>query len=800
MKKIFITRFFVLFMLLSASTLSYAQIEQQELTATAETFLKKNLKKSSQQLQIKSIKDIKHENNLYAHVIELKPYGFIVLSSSKKQYPIIAFSETDNFDFEASPDNIFLSFLINDMQHQLECIAENEAKSKEKIDKNIETWNKFVSGTTVTQKTTVQYGPLLPDIWGGVNCYNQDSVMVYVGNHYTPSHYSPGCVATSFSQILNYYEWPIRGTGSHTNYDNIGNSESTNYANFATTTYDWDNMLDEYQYKASTTIQQQAMGLLVYQCGTALDMNYEDYGSTSHISRAPDALVNYFRMHGHYEDDRWSDFWPRLNENIEDGLPVHLGIEAYNGVGHAIVCDGYQYDDPNHKYYHLNMGWWGACNSWYLIQEDWYGCGYNQVTGGVFDIHPNPMFTETTLSDKSTSFTLNWTVSAKLNWESFELEQSYNGGAWTIVSSAITSTSYNMSVVDAGGYQYRVRAKINGTYYYDSYSEDITVAVKNEGDITILDFDGDDSFFTYDNSSNSLDVSNTWTIETWVNIDNHSNGTYPVIIDRRTAFSLYLVDVTNGDYGVRFVARSSTGSIIASVRSDVSDQYLYYGDWIHIAVSHGNNSTTMFVNGTEVESSTDLDFNLTSTSYALNVGARYWRRYERFIDGKIDGICISESQKYTSNFAPERFDLFDVTTDIRLLLKMDEGSGSILTDASENFDAVMLRNSPNDASWMFESLAKSQENEKQQITIEENKVQFSVYPNPTSYNVYCDLSGFSENVHIKIIDLTGKTVYKKDFHSANNTTLHVENLPNGIYSVVAYDGNTIRTTKLLITK
>ncbi|MBM3405169.1 MAG: T9SS type A sorting domain-containing protein [Bacteroidetes bacterium] len=60
-----------------------------------------------------------------------------------------------------------------------------------------------------------------------------------------------------------------------------------------------------------------------------------------------------------------------LSQNMKDARPAHLAVvDPQWSSGHNLVVDGYNTDD----YYHLNFGWGGAYNGWYLIPE---GLPYN---------------------------------------------------------------------------------------------------------------------------------------------------------------------------------------------------------------------------------------------------------------------------------------------------------------------------------------------------------------------------------------------------------------------------------------
>jgi len=357
---------------------SYSQIEYRVIEEVANSHIR--LFGGSQSVK-KEIKTILQNDSLLAYVVELEPKGFVVLTPTKKLPPILAYSFENDFVFEDSPDNTLLFMIKDDMSHQLDLIENTEIKSLKKF--YSENQKKWKTESISSREFVKLYGPILPDIWGQVNCFDEDSASIIVTNYYTPNFYAGGCVALSLSQILHYYRWPLHGKGQHTNYDTQGSSQGTYYANFGDTYYDWDNMLNEYKYKHSDTIERKAVAKLVYQTGTALDMDYESTGSTSNINRTPAVLDNYFRSTGHYQTKSWSSFWDRFDENIENSHPIQIAISKSNGSGHAPVCDGYGILDGNdtlkNRYYHLNMNWWGSYNAWYRLRGSFNAGGYTNV-------------------------------------------------------------------------------------------------------------------------------------------------------------------------------------------------------------------------------------------------------------------------------------------------------------------------------------------------------------------------------------------------------------------------------------
>ena len=644
--------------------------------------------------KVRDVQDLRgSDGQVLGYVAILQPRGFVLLTADKRQNPVFGYSTEGDFKFSDSYAlGIIRRFLLADRFYAVE--------KKQQQAENQNLWNNLLSQKKFSPKDyDYQYGYWLTDVWGGVNCYDNNGQIVYVLNYYTPHHYSPGCVAVSLSQVLHYYKWPPRGTGTHTDYDNEGSSTGSYYAKFVATEYDWANMLDEYYYKPSTDIQRRAAGLLAYHCAIATDMDFEYNGSTSNINRVPNALMSYFRMVGHYEDRSWSYFVSRLQSNLRNAHPVILSAVADNGDEHAFVCDGYRYNVGEEKYYHLNMGWWNAygLNGWYRIFNSNFNVGgYTTITAGVFDIVPRAYMDKPIYTTDPHKIVLHWRMPKNVNVTAYKLEESYNNGDWQVISSSITDTFYVREVSSDGLYKYRVKAQIDGIWYANTYSNYINVPV---GKAVYLYFDGDDSFFAYDNIFNDLDVDSAWTFEAWVEVDDYQDNDWSVIMDRRKVFSLYLINDYDADFAVRFAVRDASDNIVASLRSDSSDVNLSLGQWFHVAVSYDGTTARLFINGKQVDESQSSAFVLSHSTNALNFAARYWGGYSRYLTGRLDEIRISDVARYTENFCPDRFAEFVSDAHTRLLLHLDNFTGESLFDDSHHILGISLRSSPNDASW-----------------------------------------------------------------------------------------------------
>lgn len=187
-------------------------------------------------------------------------------------------------------------------------------------------------------------------------------------------NYITGCVATAMSQIMYYYKWPVTGFGSKRYYftpEGGGNRLNLN-ANFGETTYDWNSMLNSYDNGYNDT-QAEAVATLMYHCGVAVEMQYNQSGSGARPDMACKALREYFRYNDnikmytrdYFPQEEWMNI---VYRELNDNCPLLYGGstlagEGRDGAGHSFVIDGYNEDGL----VHVNWGWDGAYDGYYDI-------------------------------------------------------------------------------------------------------------------------------------------------------------------------------------------------------------------------------------------------------------------------------------------------------------------------------------------------------------------------------------------------------------------------------------------------
>jgi hypothetical protein len=309
--------------------------------------------------------------NVY-YIFNLTSGGWVIISADDRVTPILAYSYTGSFDTDMkSPE---LKWWMDGYADQVSGVVENNIAANSEIQT---AWNQLLSGSVPVEiKGAKNITPLLTSTWDQGTVYN----MLCPEDPGGPGgHVWTGCVATSMSQVMYYYRYPLQGNGSHGYNSNYGYL----YADFGNTTYDWNAMQNRiyntYNYP---------MALLQYHCGIAVDMMYSPDGSGAYMWDATQALIDYFgyspSMHLDQKDDYTESEWKtKLKAELDAERP--LCYAGYgDGGGHAFVCDGY--DGTDH--FHFNWGWSGYYDGYYYVSNLNPGYTFNDGQQAIFGMVP----------------------------------------------------------------------------------------------------------------------------------------------------------------------------------------------------------------------------------------------------------------------------------------------------------------------------------------------------------------------------------------------------------------------------
>lgn len=228
-------------------------------------------------------------------------------------------------------------------------------------------------------------GPVLGDIeFDQGDPYNRKCPYLNNGRAIT------GCVATAMAQIMTYYQYPAVGTGTVT-YTGTGGAQTYNFADHP---FNWSNILHTYKNGSFTSAQADAVAELMLACGASVNMNYNTNESGAHSQKVLPALRDYFGydasigwVHDATDEIIATAWVARLKMEANAKRPVYYAGSTQTS-GHAFVIDGYKIEGET-TYFHVNWGWNGAHNGWFLItrlkpQSENYSLYSNDMVYNIF--------------------------------------------------------------------------------------------------------------------------------------------------------------------------------------------------------------------------------------------------------------------------------------------------------------------------------------------------------------------------------------------------------------------------------
>lgn len=303
--------------------------------------------------------------------------GYLLLSADDVAIPLLGYADEGAFD----PDNIApaMQWWLDEYSRQIEYAVAN----------GITTSTGKSLRRQAAEASRQEIAPMLKTDWDQGTPYNNQCPTDATVRTYT------GCVATAMAQVMKYWEYPERGTGTISYTASSLGKKLT--LNLSKTPFDWDNMLERYLPGKYNDTQADAVAYLMKACGYAVKMDYGTDSSGALAMNICRGLTKYFNYDGNasyelrmmYSSDEWADM---IYNNLKNVGPILYGGGSYIGGGHSFVCDGYM-----DGLFHFNWGWTGMSNGYYSLEAlnpsalgagGGAGGGYNFTQDAVLGIQP----------------------------------------------------------------------------------------------------------------------------------------------------------------------------------------------------------------------------------------------------------------------------------------------------------------------------------------------------------------------------------------------------------------------------
>lgn len=284
--------------------------------------------------------------------------GYLVLSADDVAAPVLGYADSGRFDAgNMSPQ---MRYWLDEYARQIEYARENGLRY-----------------TSASRSVGDPIEPMIKTKWGQTAPYNNTCPLDGGKRSVT------GCVATALAQVMNYWQYPERGTGWDAARVRDVPVDSIDLGEIA---FDWENMTDTYT-QSSTPEERAAVAELMRACGYAIHMNYSNVESGSTTNDLISGLASHFGYNSSMtvlQRNRYTiPEWERvIYTELEEGRPVLYSGRTLTG-GHQFVCDGYD----GAGFFHINWGWDGMSDGYFalsVLDPGLQGTG-GSISGFKFD-------------------------------------------------------------------------------------------------------------------------------------------------------------------------------------------------------------------------------------------------------------------------------------------------------------------------------------------------------------------------------------------------------------------------------
>ena len=372
-------------LLLACLTLGIAWAERvsvntaQQVAANVAAGLSPSNLRSSSDLKLVYAAPAKQQSGLRAAGNESDYYifnvgtgdGFIIVAGEDRVRPVLGYSAEGEVDMERMPEN--MKGWLEMYQREISWAVSQNVAAPQEVQSE---WKAYLNGSQLRMGDKVSLSKPTA-LWSQSEPYNRMTPVI------NGRHAVTGCVATAMAIVMKYYEYPTQAIpeAGVSEYDGISITYDT---------YDWDNMLNEYEDGLYNDQQGDAVAKLIWHCGANVQMDYgvgESGAQTSLIAPALRDVFGYSQTvkYEPREIYRWSEWKQKICKEIDEDRPVILNGTNPNGGGHAFICDGYTTDGA----YHINWGWGGGSNGYFLLStldDDYDGFGYSTNQGAITGI------------------------------------------------------------------------------------------------------------------------------------------------------------------------------------------------------------------------------------------------------------------------------------------------------------------------------------------------------------------------------------------------------------------------------
>ncbi len=338
-------------------------------------------------LSIESVNHLQIHGKMKINVVNLEPKGFILMSVSKDDVPVLGYSFSSDLEINEKNSHIYKKFLSKMILLNRSYFSEAD---------NILEWDLLISGQSVDRPVdywppsgTTTTGGWIETSWEQYAPYN----MFCPNDPVNQSQRSlAGCPSVAMSMIVDFHKQTNSTT--FTQDDSYiaqpGYTIGVDHDNWGFLSFpEVNSYIAQVQncYNNNTSLSDTLKAALIFACGIAArQQSYTSGGSGTYFTPQ---IENGYRRFGFNNAvtliDSDIDLFERLKQNMMLGLPAQMCALISTGGGHQIIVDGYNTNEE----FHFNFGWGGMADGWYSFPLSGMPSGLNIFSSVVLDINKN---------------------------------------------------------------------------------------------------------------------------------------------------------------------------------------------------------------------------------------------------------------------------------------------------------------------------------------------------------------------------------------------------------------------------
>ena len=287
--------------------------------------------------------------------------GFVVISADDFTRPILAYSLDHKFNTADIPAEV--RWWLNETEKAIRTLKE---QGRVEVGPEIlSAWEDCTGGLTKAGGTKIELNTVQ---WHQDSPFN-DKCPIVDGERCVS-----GCVPTALAELMCYYGWPEKGSGTIESYTDGNDNVLKGYE--LGTVYNWaelQKLTDEEEADAASDEVKENAAQLLKDVGYAMQCSYSPSGTGAYESDIMEYFCGKFAYNKgaeliyrqHYTPEDWIGI---VRSQLETSHPVYYTGDDSDG-GHAFLIDGIDENDL----VHFNFGWGSGYNGFFWIGSEFYG-------------------------------------------------------------------------------------------------------------------------------------------------------------------------------------------------------------------------------------------------------------------------------------------------------------------------------------------------------------------------------------------------------------------------------------------